>query len=621
MWILSSRERQQRGSMQAGSHNSVSSNNNTSLGVPSYYRDDASSIYSGVPSMPPSLHPSTTSPIEPPRPVSTINGLNALVRNASIGLKTTPKVTTVRSPDKGSRSADTLKQDFPTASPVKSPAVQSPDNREALPKLYPQSNGGSSDALGAASLDVSASESDEPDTLRPLAPVRTKSSSPLVPAELRKEGVEPTPSAFRSGKKRPPRLDMSAVAEAEQRGSLTSLPDLIKRATRLASNLDRGKTASRLGMGAWLNDSANQSEKGKSGPSTARRSANSLTDMLASFPPPAIGTPTDSPRGTDRKRALSTWSSNLKFSPQLQSNHDFSKEKAQPRSERSQDKRRCCGLPLWLLILLIVIGICLVAVAIVIPVVFVVNPQQRNVQTSANTTTICQQRYSCQNGGASIVALDGSCQCVCINGYTGATCTEQDRTGCNTVSIGSTGNVTLGSALPRIIDSAYSNFSIPLDSSTLLGLFSSSGLSCTVENALITFNGLAQRDVNERRQAAATSEGIIYQNGGPTSSSTTLATATTTSTTAAASSTASFTASATVLDFARTAVLFVFQQTQSFNSSYAAQQNLQRFFSSPSGSLASANSLGLGSGYSADLTSYHVILPNGTMVGGGSGHA
>lgn len=47
--------------------------------------------------------------------------------------------------------------------------------------------------------------------------------------------------------RRPPRLDIDAVRDAEARGSLTSLPDLIRRATRLAAMMDRGKRpASRL---------------------------------------------------------------------------------------------------------------------------------------------------------------------------------------------------------------------------------------------------------------------------------------------------------------------------------------------------------------------------------------
>lgn len=55
----------------------------------------------------------------------------------------------------------------------------------------------------------------------------------------------PTMSDKRPGGKKPPRLDMNAVRDAEARGSLSSLSDLIRRATKLASNLDHGRTASR----------------------------------------------------------------------------------------------------------------------------------------------------------------------------------------------------------------------------------------------------------------------------------------------------------------------------------------------------------------------------------------
>lgn len=58
----------------------------------------------------------------------------------------------------------------------------------------------------------------------------------------------PSPGFNRlSAIRRPPRLDIDAVRDAEARGSLTSLPDLIRRATRLAAMMDRGKRpASRL---------------------------------------------------------------------------------------------------------------------------------------------------------------------------------------------------------------------------------------------------------------------------------------------------------------------------------------------------------------------------------------
>lgn len=55
---------------------------------------------------------------------------------------------------------------------------------------------------------------------------------------------ERSPSAFSrfsALRRPPPRLDIDAVRDAEARGSLTSLPDLIRRATKLAAMMDRGK--------------------------------------------------------------------------------------------------------------------------------------------------------------------------------------------------------------------------------------------------------------------------------------------------------------------------------------------------------------------------------------------
>jgi hypothetical protein len=67
-----------------------------------------------------------------------------------------------------------------------------------------------------------------------------------IPAPAR----TPSPGFSRlSAIRRPPRLDMDAVRDAEARGSLTSLPDLIRRATKLAAMMDRGKRP-----GSRLND-------------------------------------------------------------------------------------------------------------------------------------------------------------------------------------------------------------------------------------------------------------------------------------------------------------------------------------------------------------------------------
>jgi hypothetical protein len=66
----------------------------------------------------------------------------------------------------------------------------------------------------------------------------------------------PSPGFSRlSAIRRPPRLDMDAVRDAEARGSLTSLPDLIRRATRLAAMMDRGKRpGSRMALNDWPAD-------------------------------------------------------------------------------------------------------------------------------------------------------------------------------------------------------------------------------------------------------------------------------------------------------------------------------------------------------------------------------
>jgi len=71
----------------------------------------------------------------------------------------------------------------------------------------------------------------------------------------------PSPGFSRlSAIRRPPRLDIDAVRDAEARGSLTSLPDLIRRATRLAAMMDRGRRpASRLALDDFPDEKEMQS--------------------------------------------------------------------------------------------------------------------------------------------------------------------------------------------------------------------------------------------------------------------------------------------------------------------------------------------------------------------------
>ena len=463
----------------------------------------------------------------------------------------------------------------------------------------------------------------------------------------------------RVGARRPPRLDVDAVKEAESRGSLSSLPELIRRATRLASNLERGRTASRLGMDFWELGTA---EKGRNTPPSGRdrRSGGSLTDMLSAFPPPGLATP---PPGSAR-------SPNNPFrSP---SNLNYSQTVADQEETPSQQKRRrrCCGMPLWVFILLMIALVLLVAAAIIVPIALIVLPKQNNDGKPApGSIQACQQQLQCQNGGTNIIS-PGTCRCLCVNGFTGDTCQKQtEDAGCTSMSsvTGAASNATIGSAIPRLLQDAQANFSIPLDPQQILPLFTAADFSCSLENALVSFNGQSQKreldaDYDQElfvqsfpsaphlvpsqaqfatiqtalpsliRRQVYTSNGIVFESGSPGSMpSSTLDVSvapTTTKLTSAAptaqsdmSSTSASGPSSTgtavpssIVDFARVAVLFVLQNTTQTNAATTASDNIRSVLSGSS--TETKSNVTLGSGFSADLTNGIVALPNGIRIGG-----
>ncbi|MBE3044600.1 hypothetical protein IMZ48_18950 [Candidatus Bathyarchaeota archaeon] len=79
--------------------------------------------------------------------------------------------------------------------------------------------------------------------------LRTRSKSPTPPSTVAGFGDATQLDASQAGMsynrlsaiRQPPRLDMEAVENTRARGSMTSLPDLIRRATRLAAMMDGGK--------------------------------------------------------------------------------------------------------------------------------------------------------------------------------------------------------------------------------------------------------------------------------------------------------------------------------------------------------------------------------------------
>lgn len=398
-------------------------------------------------------------------------------------------------------------------------------------------------------------------------------------------------SGARAGKRKPPRLDVDKIKEEEKRGSLSSLSDLIKRATKVASNLDRGRTASRLGMEAWLgpgNGNGNGNGKGLGNSNSSgeaekyRRSAGSLSDILASFPPPVVSTPT----GGRENRSLANWSSRRSSAP-LPSDSDGASQ------IRSRKQRRCCGIPLWLFITLLLLLIALVAAAAVIPVFLIVIPNQKDKSTPSAqsdlatnqvaTSNKCATKVTCENGGQAFPTGEDTCRCLCVNSFTGPTCSSRSTAGCSSIAVsGLSENATIGDAIPRLITLSVTDYDLKLDAQTLLGLFNEADLNCASENALVSFDGKTQK---HRRMAApqatetnpdsaeATRNGIVFDSS-PSPSQTSASTAP--SSTTSSSSSASPTASKTIdVDFARAAVLYILQSSSSLQDAESAQKALQ----------------------------------------------
>ncbi|KAJ5632937.1 hypothetical protein N7490_009276 [Penicillium lividum] len=410
----------------------------------------------------------------------------------------------------------------------------------------------------------------------------------------------PTLSDKRPNGRKPPRLDMNAVRDAESRGSLSSLSDLIRRATRLASNLDHGKTASRsdlVGAGADFRQLGHRA-----------RNSGSLSDILASFPNPTPDGHSSWPVFFGR--------SNLRNVEPLASHDDV--------PEAPKAKRQCCGMPRkWFIILCIAIFIVIV-LAILLPVFLVAVPKENAADKSCAHTT------PCHNGGVS-VSSGSDCSCVCSEGYMGVQCIILGDSTCVSAEVDNgsiSKNATMGSSIPTLLDQSDSKFGIELDAITIMALFSMSNVTCQTENELVAFskverssssdnarraialpveNDTETSDIHDETtnetpsllggstgvshviyaRATATSNGIYYDSGNAKSaSSETDSTATTTSSPTATgtgtTSTASATATATsvpsgVVEFSQVAVLYILEKTGSFDLAQQSESEIQTY--------------------------------------------
>ena len=198
----------------------------------------------------------------------------ALVRQASLGKRHKPSLTTIRSSEEigprlvNVKSQDRLKSRLPVARAAAATALATAAVDEGQKARSAERSRSPSNASSFSPVDNEKQPFPLPDQSQTFNTPR--SQSPELPSGdprvgeilggLEKGGALPNqtrqPQAMSDripDTRRPPRLDIDAVKDAESRGSLTSLPELIRRATKLATNLDKGRTASRLGMLDMLN--------------------------------------------------------------------------------------------------------------------------------------------------------------------------------------------------------------------------------------------------------------------------------------------------------------------------------------------------------------------------------
>lgn len=543
-----------------------------------------------------------------------------LVRQASLGRRQKPALTT-----------------------IKNESLRAPTAMPAMPLQVPGSNAtrmshvasildGESVFLDASSSEHTkerrASEVSYLDPFNPGGPlgrlgsVRNEGKGSI--AERRGLGGL---AGARAGAKRPPSLDVQAVKEAEARASLTSLPDLIRRATRLAANLDRGKTASRLGMD-WM--AADGEKPLKHRPSEG----SSLGGMLANFPPPATRGQSPSEGNTAEE-----FFKNLNMGSSRNGTRDSRKS-----------KRQICGMSRRAFMAICVVVLILVAAAVILPVFLIALPN-RDKNLSGSSVPVsgalqeCQQSTPCSNGGTSVVNLDKSCGCVCSNGFTGSQCGTQSSAGCATIAVAGA-SASVGTQIPNLVQAAQDQYMIPLDATALSSAFASNNMTCTTENAIVTFPDNAA----VRRRSADIPSAVENHFGARTEGTTETApagsvptnivtasstgNASPTSTSAAESSPASSTtaespvatggsnlpaANASATEFAQIGILFVLQDSRDISAAVSAQENLGQYFqlAARTGASAQASNVTLGNGYFVNLEDYIMTLRNGTRYGVG----
>ena len=349
---------------------------------------------------------------------------------------------------------------------------------------------------------------------------------------------------------RPPPLDMLAIAEGQSRGSLTSLPDLLDRATRLHDVLSTGRTASML--------VGDRSTIGRDTPVRGDTSSQSMSilnskltftggsigDIISTFPPNAgnprgQGTQQGTPRGSwplanfsfgrpkqqnvpigqsplrqtvlappirgpGSRRDLETPSPTVgdrgafgflfpKFDPQDPTpTGPLVKEfKGKDPKEKKKKRSRWKAILLILLVFVILGGI---AAGVTILLL------KKRAETPTSVAQ-CPTLLPCQNNGTSgFGGNPENCFCICPSGFTGTQC-ETVASSCVSVTSDTPGgplNVSIGSAIAPLISTSNSEFSSQfiLSAQEIEQKFAADNVTCVSQNSLINLDGSTDATVD-----------------------------------------------------------------------------------------------------------------------------
>ncbi|KAF5024125.1 hypothetical protein F66182_3811 [Fusarium sp. NRRL 66182] len=581
----------------------------------------------GSPAASPSFYEDTDSQKSQDFADDDLHDESKLVRSASIGKRGKPSIVTTKS------------------------MIIEPNHRPGPSPVQPFDTGtGYIDASTSSSNTLPLARTPAPahtarDSLSPdaiLGAYAAASATNLAESPAPAPTPSPQPYSRLSAIRRPPRLDIEAIRKAEERGSITSLPDLIRRATRLATMMDSGRRpASRFENLSDFLDEKGQMRGGD-------KENSGLSDMLAAFPPPA--------QQTDRQ-SRGSWFRTTSW-PLVPSRQGEIPSRSGLRemtpSDESQGKRRrrCCGLPVWAFVLLLILLMGIIAAAVLVPLEFFVFKNLSNQDKPQSALAQCQESLKCQNGGTNIISQD-VCSCICTNGFTGSDCSANGSDGCTTTDLGGDlSNVTLGRSIPRVIEGSQKNFSIPLSGTEIMAKLNSGELSCIAQNSLVTFNGdaarkrsmpyaaQAKREATEHTLVArvtasasgvlvasetADSDELVVDTGAPSNVPTTVdeiegpaQTSEAADATQTQGSETKFAITDDVLDFARVAVLYVLQE-EDLDSAQEAQSNIGRFLTKArkeSGVLTKeAANVGIGDKKTVDLVGYKITLDSKTVGG------